>query len=101
MTKIYLMVDDRSKSDSWEYNDMTGFSICEDGVILSGHYSSNIDFLKHDLGLNSTWKHNKYKAHCPEGYELVWKGWMSDDDIDKDAEMRIVFEKNKQQKEEE
>lgn len=82
--KIYLFVSGSYKNRK----DVLGTGIAEDGTVLSGHFSSSIDFLKHDLGLTSTWKHDKYKAHYQEGYELVWL----DDGNDLPKE---VIEKNK------
>jgi hypothetical protein len=46
--------------------------LAEDGVCLSGHASSTEDWAKHDIGMESDWKHDLYKAHYPGGYELVW-----------------------------
>lgn len=46
--------------------------IAEDGHILSGHASSNELFAKHDIGITSDWKHDNYKEHYPDGYELEW-----------------------------
>jgi hypothetical protein len=35
--------------------------------------SSNEDFLKYDMGLTGTRKHDLYKKHAGDaGYELVW-----------------------------
>jgi len=39
---------------------------------LSGHLSSSEGWAKHDIGMNSDWKHDHYKKHCPDGYELIW-----------------------------
>lgn len=48
-----------------------GESLSEDGHFLAGHLSSNETWFRHDMGLTSDWKHEKYKAHYPDGYELV------------------------------
>lgn len=47
-------------------------ALCEDGRCLAGHVSSNEGFARHDIGMTSDWKHDHYKKHCPDGYELVW-----------------------------
>jgi hypothetical protein len=47
-------------------------AIAEDGNVLAKHLSSNTHWAKHDIGITSDWKHNYYKAHYPDGYELVW-----------------------------
>lgn len=47
-------------------------AFAEDGKGLAGHCSSNEGWAKHDIGINSDWKHEKYKEKYPEGYELIW-----------------------------
>lgn len=53
-------------------NDVIGYALAEDGTALAGHVSSNKSFSKHDMGLTSDWKHDRYKAHYPEGFEIEW-----------------------------
>lgn len=48
-----------------------GQALTEDGVGLCSHLCSHLMWVKHDMGLNSRWKHEYYKSHYPEGYELV------------------------------
>jgi hypothetical protein len=64
--------------------DMISYALCEDGVCLAQHLSSSLEFAKHDMGLTSSWKHNAYHNHCPEGYQLEWvddpetdAGWLA------------------------
>lgn len=52
--------------------DVAGFALCEDGHCLGQHLSSSVEFAKHDLGLNSSRKHDAYEAHCPDGFVLEW-----------------------------
>lgn len=47
-------------------------ALAEDGNHLAGHASSNIYYAMHDIGIESDWKHDNYKKHYPDGYELVW-----------------------------
>ncbi len=65
--KIYCFINGGNGRD-W----LNVISICEDGHCLSQHISSSIGFAKHDIGINSDIKHENYKKHCPEGYELIW-----------------------------
>ena len=51
--------------------DVVGYAMAEDGTVLCSHLSSSQGFCRHDMGLTSDWKHNHYKEHYPEGYELV------------------------------
>lgn len=59
-------------SGSTRGGDVAGFALAEDGEGLCSHYSSSVGFAKHDLGLNSNWKHDFYDEHYPDGYELEW-----------------------------
>lgn len=48
-------------------------AIAEDGTVLAGHICSHESFMRHDLGIDSTWKHESYNAHYGEGnWELEW-----------------------------
>lgn len=65
-TKIYCTVNGGG-GDMWN-----AIAICEDGHSLAGHLCSSEGWCAHDLGIGSDWKHDKYREHCPEGYELIW-----------------------------
>lgn len=67
---IYATVN--GGSDGW----WNAIAICECGSALAGHISSTHGWAKHDMGLdNDVMKqHAKYRAHCPDGYKLVWVG---------------------------
>lgn len=67
MPKIFLYYAQMGRN-------VLGWGMAEDGHVLSNHLSSGEDWLKHDLGLTSDWKHTDYQAHYPDGYELVWLG---------------------------
>lgn len=64
-SKIYIFVN--------EINSIGVFpvALAEDGTCLAGHCCSNEGFIKHDMGITSDWKHEHYKKHYPDGYELV------------------------------
>lgn len=47
-------------------------ALAEDGNVLARHGSSNEYYAQHDIGIHSDWKHDLYKKHYPDGYELVW-----------------------------
>ncbi|MGG4266505.1 hypothetical protein [Peribacillus simplex] len=64
-------------------------ALAEDGNHLAGHASSNGYFAKHDIGIESDWKHELYKKHYPNGYELVWLDEYEDEGFKK------AIEKNK------
>lgn len=67
MGKIFCFINSGAGTD-WVITD----ALAEDGEFLAGHCSSNDSWAKHDIGINSDWKHDAYKAHYPDGYELVW-----------------------------
>lgn len=66
-------------------------AICEDGHCLAQHLSSNEWFARHDIGINSDWKHDKYEEHCQDGYELVWV-----DDPANSDELAAAYKKNQE-----
>lgn len=49
-----------------------GCAIAEDGTVLGGHASSSQEWMKHDMGVTGSWKHDKYAEHYPGGYEVVF-----------------------------
>jgi hypothetical protein len=64
--------------------DVLGCAMCEDGAVLAEHLSSGVGFARHDMGIEGEWQHEKYRAHCPDGFELVWvddpkthEGWQA------------------------
>ena len=66
MKKIYCFVN--------EINSV-GYIVtayAEDGKHLAGHCSSSKGWAMHDIGINSNWKHDRYKEKYPKGYELIW-----------------------------
>jgi len=66
-TKIFCWVN-AGKGTDWQ----VVMAMAEDGTCLASHVSSSESFAKHDIGITSDWKHETYKKHCPDGYELVW-----------------------------
>lgn len=59
-------------------NEIPGIAVSEEGVVLAGHVSSTIEWLKHDLGCKSGYgdtifKHNIYNKKYGEGnWTIEW-----------------------------
>lgn len=52
---------------------LLAIAMCEDGHCLAQHACSHEGYMRHDLGMVGTWKHENYNAHCGEGnWELEW-----------------------------
>jgi hypothetical protein len=83
--KIFLFVN--SSAPEW----YVGLALAEDGHCLAQHVSSHPEWSKHDLGLTSDWKHEYYREHYPQGYELVW---IDDPALGKDAGLDLAYERN-------
>lgn len=66
MNKIFCFINGESSIGVFP------LALAEDGTCLANHCSSNECWAMHDIGINSDWKHDKYKEHYPEGYELIW-----------------------------
>ncbi len=67
--KIYCFINGYWVGDP---GDLRVTALCEDGHFLAWHISSSESFAKYDIGITSERQHDKYKEHCPDGYELVW-----------------------------
>ena len=76
--------------------DVAGFALAEDGTVLAHHLSSSIEFSRHDMGLTSDWKHDEYKEHYPDGYELEW---VDESDLDTHSGFRDAWAKNQSMQE--
>lgn len=64
--KIYAFVN--GGSDDW----WNMAALSEDGIFLAGHVCSHPVYGQHDMGVTSDWKHEYYRAHYPDGYEVIW-----------------------------
>jgi hypothetical protein len=84
--KIYCFINS-GKGTDW----IIVIALCEDGHCLANHCSSNEYWAQHDIGINSDWKHDNYKKHCPDGYELIWI-----DDASTSKEIDEAYELNQQ-----
>ena len=64
--KIFCLIN--SGKPNWYHV----IAVSEEGLQLAGHLSSTEGFARHDIGITSDCKHDKYKKHYPGGFELVW-----------------------------
>lgn len=85
MNKIYLWCVHQGKQV------FMGYALAEDGTGLASHWSSDEQWSKHDMGLCSDWKHDIYKQHYPDGYEVAWLG-----EPEKDEGWKKAFAINKE-----
>lgn len=53
-------------------DDYALLALAPDGKVLAQHICSGPAFFHHDMGLTSNWKHDRYAAHYPDGYQLEW-----------------------------
>lgn len=84
MNKIYVFAVKTGRSsygyirDADPEGDTIGFAMNSDKEVIASHYSSGIEWTRHDMGITSNWQHNIYKALYPDGYDLVWLGLFKD-----------------------
>lgn len=71
-------------------------AISQDGHVLAGHVCSSSSFFLHDIGIESDWKHDKYREHYPDGYRLEW---VERDEIDGHAGLQEAFRLGNERKE--
>jgi hypothetical protein len=65
--KIFVFINQR-----YSNGDEVPFAMAEDGAGLASHFCS-AGWARHDMGFGgSTWKHEHYNAHYPNGWELEW-----------------------------
>ena len=73
---------------TWEGGMLTGLaldSVLEDGKIncIASHLCSSPSWVKHDMWMESDWKHDVYNEAYPDWWELIWYGKIyGDSDID-------------------
>jgi hypothetical protein len=65
--KIYCFINS-GKGTDW----VTALALAEDGHCLASHDSSCDAWAHHDIGHTSDWKHEEYRKHYPDGYEVEW-----------------------------
>lgn len=66
MSKIFVFINDINPFG------IIPIALSEDGEVITSHVCSNENFVKHDMGLNSNWKHKVYDEYYPEGWELEY-----------------------------
>lgn len=70
--KIFIYAIPQGKDPTTKEELYLGYALCEDGAPLASHLSASIKWVKHDMGLTSLLKHDIYREHCQNNYELEW-----------------------------
>lgn len=53
--------------------DVIGFAVDEDGRSLGNHYCSGPEYVQHDMGVTSSWKHDHYdRVFGKDNWEVKW-----------------------------
>jgi len=76
-----------------------GCALAEDGECLASHCSSDEIFSKHDMGLTSDCKHDRYDKKYSDGYELIdvneiSKSFLENPDFAKAVELNKSYKYN-------
>lgn len=87
MAKIFCFIDEQLAT-----GDVIVRALAEDGTHLAAHFSSSVRWAKHDIGITSDWKHEHYKKHYPDSYELVW---VDDPETHEDIQPAIALARQK------
>ena len=76
MKKIYIFCTKADNSCAQSPNeDVISYAVdIENKWIVAQHFSSNIRWAKHDMGITSNCKHAIYQEQYPSGYQLIWVG---------------------------
>lgn len=87
---------DRTTFAGGRHDNLGVLAMAEDGCVLASHISSSELWAIHDLGFaGSTWKHDAYNEHYPDGWQCVW---LSIDPMD-DERFRAAYVHNQRLKE--
>lgn len=66
-------------------------ALTEDGDVVASHLSSNTSWGKHDMGIDSNWKHTNYdEAYGAGQWELVY----GDDEVLESEEFKLAVQRN-------
>lgn len=87
MAKIFIFIN--SNRPGW----VIPLALAEDGYCLANHCCSHECFVKHDMGIGSDWKHEIYKEHYPDGYELEY---VEEKDIKTHPGIQTAFKLNQE-----
>ncbi len=89
LPKIFVVVDGHMERNVY------GVAIAEDGAALTGHLSSDVNWLRHDMGLTGDWKHDIYDKHYPKGYTLVDLVALTKEQLDAHVGFMAAVERHK------
>lgn len=74
--------------------DVQAYGMAEDGTILADHWCSNEAWVPNDLGVTSGRKHEEYRKHYPDGFEVEF---VLASEVLTHAGLKRAFELNQQQ----
>lgn len=80
------------------YGWMHAVALGADGRCVASHVCSDTSFMPHDLGITSDWKHDKYDAAYPDGWELVDLTKATEKELDAHPEFQAAWALNQAQK---
>jgi hypothetical protein len=95
MPSIFIFIGGRYGPSQWGDQDVLAYALAEDGEVLASHYSSSVNFARHDMGITGPWKHERYAQHYPDGYDLVDLLDLSSQQLDEHLGFQAAFARNK------
>lgn len=72
-------------------------ALTEDGDCIAEHLSSHTTWGKHDMGIDSNWKHDIYNSVYGEGN---WKLVYADEEVMESEEFKLAAQRNHEKYEE-
>ena len=87
MNKIYAF------NNGGRPNFMQAMAIAESGHVVGTHICSSEGYMRSDIGVTSTWHHEDYKAHYPDGFEVEW---VDTHKLDSHEGLQAALAKNKE-----
>lgn len=91
MGKIYIT------AIQLNHGTVLGYALAEDGHGIVEHMSSSMIWLRRDMGVYGTKKHDLYNRHYPDGYTIVDYVDATDEELDADEQYINALQLNTQE----
>ena len=91
-TPIHIFVTTGDGENDLGKRMLDAYAVATGKGIIYKRFCSNVPLAKQDMGLKSSTGHchKEYEEHCPEGYYLVWHGFMQKQKAEEEM-MKIIL----------
>lgn len=93
MNKIFVFIN-LTVSQNERVISYESLALAEDGYFVGAGFHSSVEWLKHDMGVTSTQKHDQYQEHYPEGFIVEYVEPDENESTLYHSELRAAYEKH-------